>query len=478
MDTAIFDKYGLKPLEPLLETEQMTMWKMTQPAINRTVLVHVLGKSLADDPEAVSYLFSVARSISNATAPAIAQIYTIFDEPDFKAIVSEYVDGLTLRQAIAALGPLSVKQAVRTGIAVAEALKDVWDSFHIIYGAARPEFVVLDAGSTAKIISPCFAMVAPADKSVPVADMVDLGELMYFLATGVKPGQAHSVTLPNEFSAFLEKLTSQNPLTRFASWDNVLEALHALENVKPDAAPAAPAAPAGGGDGGKKKMGVKRNFGAPTGKVPKAVKHESSGRPAAIASRLALDPQSQGSSKMQAVRKAARVRAMAEDRKATGAGGKFFACILLVLVLGCVFVMRTGLDEFNERIAARARSDAQATAAPQAQTQARPVTVDDTPVARTPEAPAAAAAAPKAAAPQGIQDDEIDSLMSELDNDSSALNRYLAAHVGQEVPFIHKGVEHKVTLVSYTADTVTIRTRKVLTLKRSELTPEQLALWK
>ncbi len=474
MDTAIFDKYGLKPLEPLLETEQMTMWKMTQPAINRTVLVHVLGKSLTDDPEAVSYLFSVARSISNATAPAIAQIYTIFDEPDFKAIVSEYVDGLTLSQAIAALGPLSMKQTVRTGIAVAEALKDVWDSFHIIYGAARPEFVALDAGSTAKIISPCFAMVAPADKSVPVADMVDLGELMYFLATGVKPGQAHSVTLPNEFSAFLEKLTSQNPLTRFASWDNVLEALHALENIKPDAASAAPA---GGGDGGKKKMGVKRNFGAPAGKVPKAVKHESSGRPAAIASRLALDPQSQGNSKMQAVRKAARVRAMAEDRKASGAGAKFFACILLVLVLGCVFVMRIGLDEFNERIAIRAQGSVQAPAEPE--TQTRPVMVDDSPAASTPAAPAASAAvAPKPAATQGIQDDDVDSLMSELDDDSSALNRYLAAHVGQEVPFIHKGVEHKVTLVSYTADTVTIRTRKVLTLKRSELTPEQLAIWK
>ena len=96
MDTATFEKYGLKPLEPLLETEQITMWKMTQPAIHRTVLVHVLGVSMASDPNAVDYLFSVARSISNATAPAIAQVYTIFDEPDLKAVVSEYVDGLSL----------------------------------------------------------------------------------------------------------------------------------------------------------------------------------------------------------------------------------------------------------------------------------------------------------------------------------------------------------------------------------------------
>ena len=40
------------------------------------------------------------------------------------------------------------------------------------------------------------------------------------------------------------------------------------------------------------------------------------------------------------------------------------------------------------------------------------------------------------------------------------------------------GGTNGVTLVSYTATTVTIRTRKALTLNRSDLTAEQLELWK
>lgn len=514
MDTATFEKYGLKPLEPLLETDQITMWKMAQPAINRTVLVHVLGKAMADDPAAVSYLFSVVRSISNASAPAIAQVYTIFDEPDLKAVVSEYVDGLSLDKAISALGPLSIKQTVRTGIAVAEALKDVWDAFHIVYGAVHPEFITLDAGATAKIVSPCYAHVAPADQEVPSADMADLSELLYFLATGVRPGQAHSVNLPNEFTVFLEKLSSDNPLTRYASWDSVIGALRLLENLNPaGAAPAAAApaaAPAGGGDGGK-IPGVKRSFGAPSGKVPKAVKRDGPAKPAAIASRLSIDKPaaSKGSgskglgvkltgikgveagvkSAMDAVRKAARDRALAADRNASGRGAQFLAFVMLAVVLGCIFVIRVGHAEFKDRITRNWRESLQQ--------QTTPIAVDDTPepskspaasapvqqqpsaapVASTP-APAATPAAPATASSGSGDDDDFDSLLSQMDDSGAALNRYLAAHVGGEVPFIHKGVEYKVTLVSYTATTVTIRTRKTLTLKRSELTKEQLDLWK
>ena len=98
--------------------------------------------------------------------------------------------------------------------------------------------------------------------------------------------------------------------------------------------------------------------------------------------------------------------------------------------------------------------------------------------AQQPAASVAAPAAAPAASSKSGDDDDFDSMLSQMDDSGSALNRYLAAHVGGEVPFIHKGVEHKVTLVSYTATTVTIRTRKTLTLKRSELTKEQLDLWK
>jgi len=455
MDTAIFEKYGLRPLEPILATGQITMWKMTQPAINRTVLVHVLESTITSDPDAVSYLFSVARCISNAAAPAIAQIYTIFDEPDLKAIVSEYVDGLSLEHAVSALGPLSMKQTVRTGIAVAEALKAVWDASHIIYGSVRPEFVTLDAGSTAKLISPCYAQVAPEDIEVPESDMSDLGELLYFLATGVHPGQAHTVSLPHEFSSLLERLSSKNQITRFASWDGVIEALRALEDIQPAAAK--------GGEGGK-RFAVKRGMGASAGTAPKVVKQGGSARLSA-----------EDSNTIEAVRKAARERAMAAEKKSSGL--KFFAGVVLILVIAGVLVLRIGVEELDVRMANLMQGGRQSVdepKAPQVQNGDSPTaSVEEPTVSDMPAAGTVADDAPDAA------EDVQDVLDVQQDGEpDTALDRYLAAHVGEEVPFVHKGVEHTVTLVGYTADTVTIRTRKVFTLNRSELTPEQLELWK
>ena len=472
MDTATFEKYGLKPLEPLLETEQITMWKMTEPAIHRTVLVHVLGMSMASDPNAVAYLFSVARSISNATAPAIAQVYTIFDEPDLKAVVSEYVDGLSLAQTVSAIGPLSMKQTVRTGIAVAEALKDVWDNSHIIYGSVRPEFITLDAGATAKLISPCYAQVAPAEMEVPASDMSDLGELLYFLSTGVQPGQAHSVTLPKEFSAFLEKLSSENPMARFASWDSVLEALHGLENIKPAAA--------AGADAGK-KITIKRPISATAGKVSKSVKNE--GPAASAASRLPAEPGEATGNSIDAARKAAQIRARNEELHSSGAGAKLFAFVALILVLGAIFVLRIGMLELDDLVAKHENGVRQAgsvepvIAADDAQSeQPRPA-----PQARLDPAPEVASSLADSPARPAVrpepQPDYAEPAFQE-DDGEEALDRYLAAHVGEQVPFLYKGTEHSVTLVSYTATTVTIRTRKALTLNRSDLTAEQLELWK
>ena len=64
------------------------------------------------------------------------------------------------------------------------------------------------------------------------------------------------------------------------------------------------------------------------------------------------------------------------------------------------------------------------------------------------------------------------------DDGKAALEAYLAGHVGLQVPFLYKGDVRSVTLASYTADTVTIKRRKTFTMKRSDLSPEQLELWK
>src|SRR5574344_3096068 len=244
MDNALFEKHGLHPIERLAETRQIEMWRMIQPAISRSVLVHVFKPELTNDPNSVAYIFSVIRAISNVNGPALADIYTILDEPDIKAVVTEYVEGLTLEAAVAALGPLSIKQVVRTGSAIAESLAALWNTSHIVHGGVRAGFITLAAGSTAKLISPCFARVAAADEAVPVSDMYDLGNLLYFLATGVQPGGATSVVVPPAFLHILQRLTSDNVMARYASWETVMLDLRTLDAAASTPTPAAAPEPA------------------------------------------------------------------------------------------------------------------------------------------------------------------------------------------------------------------------------------------
>lgn len=522
MDNALFEKHGLRPVEKLAETRQVEMWRMIQPAISRSVLVHILKPELTNNPDSVAYIFSVIRAISNVNGPALADIYTILDEPDIKAVVTEYVEGLTLEAAVAALGPLSVKQVVRTGSAVAESLAALWNTSHIVHGGVRAGFITLDAGSTAKLISPCFARVAAADEAVPVADMYDLGNLLYFLATGVQPGGATSVVMPPAFLRILQRLTSDNVMTRYASWENVMLDLRTL-----DAAPAAPApsapAPAATDEGGIRVVGAAPAAGgrrrltlraAPSaaGAAPAVSPHPSSIRPAPHAVRIAAAPAAGGGhaaiaerNSLEAIRKAATEKtARAADEPSYFLRG--LMCVLLLFFLTGLLVYRvasleprTPAEDRAVRLAPAEEGqqdgnvDLVPTAGPLSTEQPVPTEQAAAPAAPTEPAttPAAVDQVPAAAPQPAVASTEKPSAQppfgrlvedkpqpAAAPNPEAAMNRYLAAHVGEGIPFLYKGQQRTVTLVSYDEQTVTIKTKKTLTLPRASLSDEQRALWK
>ena len=62
--------------------------------------------------------------------------------------------------------------------------------------------------------------------------------------------------------------------------------------------------------------------------------------------------------------------------------------------------------------------------------------------------------------------------------DTEALEAYLNGHLGQKVPFLYKGEKRTVTLAAFSDDTVTIKRKKSFTMKRSDLSAEQLKLWR
>ena len=471
MDTEAFSNYGLEPLEPLQETEQLTMWKMAQPAVSRTVLVHVLNA----DPETAAYVFNLVRSLAACNAPALAQVHTIIDEADVKAVVTEHIEGMNLLEAVAALGPFSLRQTLEIGLSIAESLKKIWDGAHIVFGAVRPEYIVLDANSHAKLVTPCYAEAASEADPVPAADFMTLGETLTLLAGGTNDAEVRLASLPAPFRVLLAKLASGNVASYFPTCDALIAELRKLVNEANAPANTAPAA-------GGRRISVRRQPSGEDGES--AVKKPAS----AISARFAREPK--------ATDNAALRQAAAND---SGAGLRLFLCIILLVVLGVVFVLRIGLLDLEERLASNGAGAATPRFnstivtiddTPVADTPAADTPVADTPVADTPAADTPVADTPAADTP-AADTPSVDAIFADNPAPADApaadapaadpeadLDRYLADNVGNTVPFLHKGVIHDVTLVSYTATTVTIRTKKSLTLRRSELTQEQRDLWR
>jgi non-specific serine/threonine protein kinase len=91
--------------------------------LGRPVALKFLPPSLKSDPESRARLLNEARAASMLRSPNIAVTYDIGEENGADFIVMEYVDG-ELLSALAARGPLVVRDVVEIGMQVADALDE------------------------------------------------------------------------------------------------------------------------------------------------------------------------------------------------------------------------------------------------------------------------------------------------------------------------------------------------------------------
>jgi non-specific serine/threonine protein kinase len=91
--------------------------------LGRPVALKFLPPSLKSDPDSRARLLNEARAASILRSPNIAVTYDIAESDGADFIVMEYVEGETLTARLA-LGPLPVREAVQTGIQVADALDE------------------------------------------------------------------------------------------------------------------------------------------------------------------------------------------------------------------------------------------------------------------------------------------------------------------------------------------------------------------
>ncbi len=257
-------------LEKLGEGGMGVVYKAQDNLLNRPVAVKTLNPALLG-PEGVARLLREAQATAQLTHPNIVAVYDVIEDGDTRLIVMEHVEGVTLRDLI----PLGIPRAVDLAVQVCYALKYA-HSRGIIHRDIKPENLMVTASGTVKVLDfglarsegrtrltqsglivGTVAYMAPEQVLGGTvdgrSDLYSLGCVLYEALTGRKPFEGddafavlsqhvnvmpvaprwhHPAILPT-LDAIMMRLLAKNPLDRYASAGDVIEALRIVS--QPDA---------------------------------------------------------------------------------------------------------------------------------------------------------------------------------------------------------------------------------------------------
>src|SRR6187399_1609763 len=121
-----------------------SVYKASQPAMNRTVAIKILHPKLAGRKDLTSRFRREARAMSQLTHPNTAKVfmYGEAEEDGSLYIVMEMLEGKNLNQTVRKEGPMPVERAIPILIQVCGALQEAHD-LGIVHRDLKPENIFL-----------------------------------------------------------------------------------------------------------------------------------------------------------------------------------------------------------------------------------------------------------------------------------------------------------------------------------------------
>ena len=151
------------------------VYRARDPRLDREVAIKVLSDRWANDSRSLSRFEREAKAVAALSHPNILAIYDVGSHNSVNYVVTELLDGETLRARLAR-GPLGWRKAVDTCTAVAEGL-DAAHGKGIIHRDLKPENIFLTTDGRIKILDfglASYHPIAAAGQTIPTQTEVGL----------------------------------------------------------------------------------------------------------------------------------------------------------------------------------------------------------------------------------------------------------------------------------------------------------------
>lgn len=159
--------------------------------LNRYVAVKVLRPEFREDTDFIKQFKVEAQSAGRLSHPNIVSIYDVGSEDDIDYIVMEYVEGVTLKQYIAAKGIIPWKEAVDYAAQICAGLEHAHKK-GIVHKDIKPHNVIITREGILKITD--FGIARVATSSTITAGGATMGSVHYFSPEQARGGYTDEKT--------------------------------------------------------------------------------------------------------------------------------------------------------------------------------------------------------------------------------------------------------------------------------------------